>query len=92
MYCTTVPATKAIATERKMAIITESAFSVFIMSPRLSIPVSSPIIFRIARTNVPPSSSNTIETVVEVGSPNVLNMSSSTTSVTITARKIHIRS
>ena len=90
MYCTTVPAINAIATERKIAIITENAFSVFIMSPNEYMPVSSPKIFRIAKMNVPPKSSKTIETVVEVGSPRVLNTSSSTTSVTMTANRIHM--
>ena len=80
----------AIATERKIAMMTEKAFSVFIMSPNEYMPVSSPKIFSIARINVPPRSSKTMDTVVEVGSPRVLNTSSSTTSVTITASKMHM--
>ena len=40
----------------------------------------------------PPSSPNTIETVVEVGIPSVLKMSSRMTSVALTARKTHITS
>ena len=41
---------------------------------------------------VPPSNSKTSDTVVDVGIPNVLNMSSTMTSVTITARNIVITS
>ena len=40
----------------------------------------------------PPNNSNTSETVVEVGIPNVLNTSSTMTSVTMTARKSVITS
>ena len=43
-------------------------------------------------TNVAPSSSNTIDTVVDVGMPSVLKMSSRMMSVTMTAMKMHIRS
>ncbi len=42
--------------------------------------------------NVPPSNSNTSDTVVDVGSPRVLKMSRIITSLTITARKITITS
>ena len=52
---------------------------------------SSAILIR-ARTKVPPNSSNTMDTVVEVGIPKELKISNRTTSVTITARKIHINS
>ena len=76
------------ATETKIAKMTESALSVFSKSPKLR--VWSPIILMIARAKVPPKSSNTIDTVVEVGIPNELNTSRSTTSVSITARRIHI--
>ena len=48
--------------------------------------VASPVILIITKANEAPRSSNTIETVVEVGMPNVLKMSSNTMSVTITAR------
>ena len=41
---------------------------------------------------VAPRSSKTSDTVVEVGMPRVLKMSSTTTSVTITARNIVITS
>ena len=52
----------------------------------------SAAILSMARMNVPPSSSNTSETVVDVGRPSVLNTSRMTTSVTITARKMVITS
>ena len=51
-----------------------------------------PAILIRARTKVPPNSSNTMDTVVEVGIPKELKISNRTTSVTITARKIHINS
>ena len=41
-----------------------------------------------ARATVPPRSSKTIETVVEVGSPSELKRLRRSTSVTITAQKI----
>jgi len=72
--------------------MTDKAFSVFSRSAKPNMPVSSPAILMRANTKVPPSSSNTIDTVVEVGIPKELKMSSKTTSVTITARKIHISS
>ena len=78
------------ATLTKMAIITLSALSE--LSRSLYVSVSSPIIFIVARMNVPPNNSNTSDTVVEVGMPSVLNMSSTMTSVTITARKMVITS
>ena len=88
--CTTVPNTNAMATDRNMPRITDNAFSVFrrSLSPR-SIP---PAILMRATTKVAPSSSKTMETVVDVGIPNELKMSRSMMSVTITAMKIHIRS
>ena len=92
MYCTTTPTIKAMATERKMPRMTDRAFSVFSSVPNESSPVGSARIFNSAKTNVPPNNSKTIETVVEVGMPSVLNTSSNTTSVTITARNMHISS
>ena len=87
---TTVPKKNAIATDRKIPIITERAFSVFRRSLN---PMSRPpAIFISATTNVAPSSSKTIETVVEVGIPRELKMSSRIMSVTITAIKMQIRS
>ena len=91
-YCTNVPKKKATATERKIPKMTDNAFSVFSRSANPSIPVSSPAILIRARTKVPPNSSNTMDTVVEVGIPKELKISNRTTSVTITARKIHINS
>ena len=87
-----VPKIKATATERKMARMTDKALSVFSKSAKVSIPVLSDRILISERMNVPPNNSNTIDTVVDVGIPNVLNTSSSTTSVTITARKMQSRS
>ena len=49
-------------------------------------------ILRSAKTNVPPKSSNTNDTVVDVGIPRELNTSRTITSVTITARKSIITS
>ena len=46
----------------------------------------SEAILIITKANDAPSSSNTIDTVVEVGIPNVLKASSSTMSVTMTAK------
>ncbi len=47
-----------------------------------------PAILTSVRAKVPPSSSKTIETVVEVGSLSVLKTSRMMTSVTMTARKM----
>ena len=84
------------ATERKMPKITEMAFSVLSRSPNESkvpsIAVAPLAICSNAMAKAPPNNSNTIETVVDVGMPSVLNMSSNTTSVTITARNTHITS
>ena len=70
--------------------ITDKALSVFRRSANAS--DGSADIFSRAMANVPPRSSNTRDTVVEVGMPRVLNMSRTITSVTITARKITITS
>ena len=86
-----MPKTNAIATERNMPIMTDRAFSVFIRSSKPR-PVASDAIFISATANVAPSSSNTIDTVVDVGIPNVLNTSSRMMSVTITAINMHMRS
>ena len=96
IHCTMIPSKNAIATDRNMPRITEMAFSVFSRSPNESNVPSAAIaplsICNRAMAKAPPSSSNTIETVVDVGMPSVLNTSSSTTSVTITARNTHITS
>ena len=47
---------------------------------------SPPAILSMVKAKAAPNSSNTIDTVVEVGIPNELKMSSNTMSVTITAR------
>ena len=90
MNCTTVPKKKAIATERKIPRITDRAFSVLRSSlkPRSA----PPAIFIRATTNVAQSSSNTMETVVDVGIPSELKMSRRMMSVTITAMKMQMRS
>ena len=96
IHCTIVPSTNAMATDRKMPRITEIAFSVLSKSPNVSNAplsvVAPPDICIKAMANAPPSNSKTKLTVVDVGIPNVLNTSSSTTSVTITAKKTHITS
>ena len=79
------------ATDRKIPSITERAFSVFNKSVN-SNPSVSEAIFNSASANVAPSNSKTIETVVEVGIPNELKISSKMMSVTMTAMKIHISS
>ena len=91
MNCTRVPKKKAMATERNMPSMTESAFSVLrrSLNPRSGVSVA---ILISDTTNVAPSSSNTIDTVVDVGMPSELKMSSSMMSVTITAMNMHIRS
>ena len=45
-----------------------------------------------AKAEEPPSRPNTIDTVVDVGIPKVLKMSSRMTSVALTDRKMHITS
>lgn len=89
--CTNVPVTNAIATDRKMPSITESALPVLRRSVRpRSLP--SAAIFISATAKAAPSSSNTIDTVVDVGMPSELKMSRRMMSVTITAMKMHISS
>ena len=78
------------ATDTKIAMITVSAL--LLLSSMPSVSPSSPAVLSRAITKDAPSSSNTRETVVEVGIPMLLNMSSTTTSVTITARNIVITS
>ena len=77
------------ATDTNMATITCSALSVLMRSPICSSPLLF-IVLMMASAKVPPSNSNTIETVVEVGRPMVLKTSSSTTSVSMTASDIHM--
>ena len=89
-HITATPVKKAMATLTKMAMITLSALS--LLSSASKVRLGSACILSRARINVPPRSSNTSDTVVEVGSPSVLNMSSTMTSVTMTARKMVITS
>ena len=91
IYCTKAPKKKAIATERKIPKIPDRAFSVFSNSANVS-PVVSEANLTKANANEAPKSSKTIETVVDVGIPKELNISSNTISVTITARKTYINS
>ncbi len=81
---TIVPKMKAMATDRNIPMITDRAFSVLSRSPIARV-LSGAMILNSATTNVAPSSSNTIDTVVDVGIPRELNMSSNIMSVTITA-------
>ena len=89
-HITAVPKKKAIATDTKMAMMTLSALLEFIRSVIMS--DGSAFILKSARMKVAPRSSKTSDTVVEVGMPRVLKMSSTTTSVTITASNIVITS
>ncbi len=86
-----MPKKKAIATERNIPNITDSALPVLSKSANSS-PVVSPAIFIRETTKVAPKSSKTIDTVVDVGIPRELNMSINIMSVTITAINIHINS
>ena len=85
-----IPKTNAIATLTKIAMITLRALSE--LSRSLYVSDGSLTSFKVARMNVPPSNSKTSDTVVEVGIPNVLNISSTITSVTMTARNMVITS
>ena len=87
-HCTNIPKKKAMATDTKMAMMTERALSVLIRSPMAR--VASLFTLIRERAKVPPSNSNTSETVVEVGIPIELNTSSRTTSVSMTASRIHM--
>ena len=84
-HITRKPNTNAKATLKKMLMITCRALFVLISSANGK-PLS--IIFDIASALLPPNKPNTIETVVEVGMPNVLKMSSRITSVAATPRKM----
>ncbi len=88
IHITTTPKTKAIATDTNIAIITLRAL--LLLSRSVNSSEGFALILKRASMNVAPSRSNTSETVVEVGMPRVLNISSTTTSATITARKIVI--
>ena len=75
-----------------MAIITDSAFSVLSRLSSDNSPVTSLAILTIDIAKAAPSNSKTIDTVVDVGKPKELKMSSRMTSVIITARNIHMTS
>ncbi len=81
----------AMATDRKIPRITERAFSALRYAPRLVGPAGSAILKR-ATTNVAPRSSNTSDTVVDVGIPSELNMSIRIMSVTMTAMNMAMTS
>ena len=68
--------------------MTERALSVFIRSPNPRVSLLRTLMRE--RAKVPPSSSKTRDTVVEVGIPIELNTSSRTTSVSMTASRIHM--
>ena len=68
------------ATDRKIEMMIVKALSV------LSIPKPAPVELSSAVTNDAPNSSNTIETVVDVGNPKELKRSSRNTSLMTTAR------
>ncbi len=87
-YCTTRPETKATATETRIAMIIERALALFMKSPKADIGRSPDQTLSAARVAVPPRSSKTIETVVEVGSPSELKTLMRRMSVTITAEKM----
>ena len=71
--------------------MTVNAFSVFNSAANVS-PSGPLAIFSKASAKVPPSNSNTIDTVVEVGIPKVLKISNKTMSVIMTAKKMQISS
>ena len=91
MNWTTVPNTNAMATDRNMPRMTDRAFSVFSSSPICRV-LDGSAILKSATTNVAPSNSNTIDTVVDVGMPSELKMSSRIMSVTMTAMKMAMTS
>lgn len=81
-----VPRTKAMAMEMKMPPMMANAFPLLIYSARLS-PDPEVHTVNSETATAAPNSSNTNDTVVEVGKPKVLNRSKSTTSVSITVKK-----
>ena len=83
-----VPKAKAITTERSMPEIIASALAELIYVLRSAGASGEFEIFMREIATAAPSNSKTIETVVEVGNPNVLNASRRMTSVIMTARKM----
>ena len=88
MYCTTVPATNATATEIRMPemIVSDRELLMYSATSASDLPSASSV--KAAAASAMPSNSNTIDTVVEVGRPSELKVSSRIMSVTITAKKI----
>ena len=87
-YMTMAPTVKATTTDSRIPDIIARAFPELIKSPISFVPSGNPISLMIEIPTAAPSNSNTIETVVEVERPNVLNISSRITSVIITARNM----
>ena len=85
MSCIIAPTENAIKTESKIPKIISVALSVLIYSPSCKSESLLLEIFIIDITTAAPKSSNTIDTVVEVGIPRLLKISSSMISVIITA-------
>ncbi len=83
-----IPRVKAIRIERKIPEMMDTTLSALIYLIIMETGSCFSIENRIPATREAPSNSNTIETVVDVGKPNVLKISSSTMSVSITARNI----
>ncbi len=80
---------KATMTERNIPEMMSTAFSVLMYWDRLArVWSSATMIFMMAMATAAPNSSNTMETVVDVGMPKVLKKSSNSTSVTMTAMKM----
>ena len=83
-----VPIKNAIATETKIARMTVKALGVCGRWQLARSGSAEDVLYAFA--TVPPSSSNTMDTVVEVGSPKELKISSRTMSEAMTANKINI--
>ncbi len=91
MYCTNAPTVNAITTETSIPEIIAKALSELMYwdnSAKAEPPAT--LILTTATATAAPSNSKTTETVVEVGIPKALNVSSMITSVIITARKMTI--
>ena len=90
IYIITVPATKANIMDARMPVIISRVLSVFIYWLSRLKELSLLDIFIAATATEAPNSSNTSETVVDVGRPKVLKKSINTMSVIITAMKMII--
>lgn len=90
IHCTIAPTAKAIHTDNNIPDIIANAFSELMYD--IKVPIDSPdaIILKSDTATAAHNNSNTIETVVDVGSLNVLYTSSKMTSVIITAKKMTI--